>query len=86
MPSLALPSRLAVSTRHPHHWVIEPPEGPRSLGRCRRCGLERSFANSNEATAWGADGDEEGGDMARLQQEFAHRSHRTLLSDEAADG
>ncbi len=29
-----------------HHWRIEPPEGPYSVGRCIRCGEERAFRNS----------------------------------------
>jgi hypothetical protein len=29
-----------------HHWLIEPPAGPTSKGRCKRCGEERYFINS----------------------------------------
>lgn len=29
---------------HTHHWVIEPPSGPTSIGRCR-CGLSKEFEN-----------------------------------------
>lgn len=28
-----------------HHWLIEAPRGPRSLGRCKHCGAERTFSN-----------------------------------------
>ena len=29
-----------------HHWIIEPPNGPTSKGRCKRCGEKKSFANT----------------------------------------
>ena len=29
-----------------HHWLIEAPEGPTSLGICRMCGEERMFENN----------------------------------------
>lgn len=29
-----------------HHWLIEPPSGPTSHGRCKHCGDERYFINS----------------------------------------
>lgn len=35
-----------------HHWVIEPANGPLSEGVCQRCGNERGFRNSAEATPW----------------------------------
>lgn len=28
-----------------HHYVLEPPEGPVSRGRCKLCGSERDFRN-----------------------------------------
>jgi hypothetical protein len=28
-----------------HHWLIEPANGPQSLGTCRRCGRQREFFN-----------------------------------------
>ncbi len=28
-----------------HHWIIEPANGPVSLGTCRICTLERQFKN-----------------------------------------
>ncbi len=31
-----------------HHWDIEPPNGPTSMGMCRGCGAERVFRNSTE--------------------------------------
>lgn len=38
-----------------HHWNIEPPNGPTSMGRCRGCNAERQFSNSTEhvsASEW----------------------------------
>ena len=29
-----------------HHWRLEAPNGPMSLGQCRHCGDERSFPNA----------------------------------------
>jgi len=28
-----------------HHWVIETPSGPASLGYCKVCGIEKEFQN-----------------------------------------
>ena len=28
-----------------HYWIIEPPHGPTSKGRCRYCGTEAEFFN-----------------------------------------
>ena len=36
----------AVAAPHVHHWRIEPPNGPTSMGRCRTCGEEREFQNT----------------------------------------
>lgn len=32
-----------------HHWLIEPANGPESMGQCRRCGEKRSFSNDPDA-------------------------------------
>lgn len=56
----------ATAGRCVHHWIVEPPGGPTSGARCRRCGEERSFSNNPEAVtlietrgksthAWSAD-------------------------------
>lgn len=37
-----------------HHWIIEPPSGPTSRGRCKHCGEERLFINSSGE--WLSDG------------------------------
>ncbi len=31
-----------------HFWVIEFPEGPVSTGKCKHCGVEKTFFNSIE--------------------------------------
>lgn len=28
-----------------HHWRIESPDGPTSMGTCQRCGATREFVN-----------------------------------------
>ena len=33
-----------------HHWVIEKSNGPISEGECQRCGENREFSNSPEAS------------------------------------
>ncbi len=51
----AAPLRPARARRSPsarvhcrHHWIIEPPNGPKSVGRCRRCGRRERFPNSSD--------------------------------------
>ncbi len=39
-----------------HHWVIESPNGPTSVGRCRACGEIREFKNSIQITSWESEG------------------------------
>jgi hypothetical protein len=39
-----------------HHWLIEAPNGPTSLGTCQGCGEERAFRNSIQITSWGSEG------------------------------
>ena len=42
-------------TDHAHHWRIDPPAGPLSIGRCRTCGAERAFSNvhlEDAAQSW----------------------------------
>lgn len=33
------------TTHHYHHWVIEEANGPRSVGVCKYCGVEKQFKN-----------------------------------------
>ena len=35
-----------------HHWLIEAPSGRESMGRCKRCGGTKNFANSTESVMW----------------------------------
>lgn len=35
-----------------HHFLIESPNGPACRGRCKFCGEEREFRNSNEKFNW----------------------------------
>ena len=36
---------------HGHHWLIESPNGPTSVGTCKVCGLIREFKNSIQITS-----------------------------------
>ena len=35
-----------------HHWVIDPPEGQFSKGRCLKCGEEQKFQNYFPYSKW----------------------------------
>lgn len=35
-----------------HHWVIESPRGPVSVGTCKHCKEEKEFWNSMPNTGW----------------------------------
>ena len=35
-----------------HHWVIEPPNGAVSKGKCKNCGMDQEFRNSFEYSSW----------------------------------
>lgn len=36
-----------------HYWLIPEPNGPSSLGKCKKCGEEREFLNgSADSDAW----------------------------------
>ena len=35
-----------------HHWVIEPPNGAVSMGKCKLCGTNQEFRNSFEYSSW----------------------------------
>ena len=54
-----------VSTTEPqqdqccHHWMIEPANGPVSLGSCLNCGEDREFKNSITVDQWTANPSEE---------------------------
>ena len=47
-----------------HHWQIESPNGPVSIGRCKRCGEIREFNNSIQGSGW----DRQGSHNRRLRQ------------------
>tara|TARA_Y100001970_G_scaffold248455_1_gene318038 strand:+ start:1842 stop:2087 length:246 start_codon:yes stop_codon:yes gene_type:complete len=34
------------------HWVIDPPNGPVSSGKCKKCGKSKEFKNSVEFSSW----------------------------------
>ena len=49
-------TELSESTCQNHHWVIESPNGPTSVGQCRTCGEVREFKNSIQITSWESEG------------------------------
>ena len=48
----APPAATATKASCTHHWVIEPPNGAISVGKCRMCGERREFRNSYEYSSW----------------------------------
>jgi len=35
-----------------HHWLIESPQGPISMGMCKLCGAQKEFSNSTGGFLW----------------------------------
>jgi hypothetical protein len=48
-PAQDVLSPKAQETECKHHWIIEPPSGETSMGRCKLCGAARGFRNYIEA-------------------------------------
>ena len=46
LPDTGLPE-----AKCPHHWLIEPPQGPTSMGVCKLCGATREFDNQFSKSA-----------------------------------
>lgn len=42
---------LQLISEHAHHWIIEPPNGPKSAGTCKKCNLTRDFNNGGDDNA-----------------------------------
>ncbi len=62
-----------------HHWVIDPPNGAVSQGRCKVCGEEKEFRNSFEYSSWygnkspGAKGGPKGSQAGEAQKGAAQK-------------
>ena len=46
------PEEEQYSLRCPHHWIIEPANGPLSRGVCQKCWEVREFTNYIERDGW----------------------------------
>lgn len=44
-----------------HHWWIDSPRGPTSIGTCKLCGEQREFRNSMPTGRWHRAGDQSRG-------------------------
>ena len=44
--------RAGKQARCRHHWLIESPEGPTSMGVCKLCGIQKEFRNSASDLLW----------------------------------
>jgi hypothetical protein len=47
-----------------HHWMIESPNGPTSMGVCKICGERSEFKNSMPGSGW----DRENAQNRRVRQ------------------
>ena len=45
-------SNICIDNGETCHWVIEPPNGPVSMGKCKKCGTQKEFKNSVEYNTW----------------------------------
>jgi hypothetical protein len=65
-----------------HHWLIEAAIGTVSSGHCTRCGVSRSFANSQDSVMW-----ERTNTLRASVQSGVRRSKPSeiMLSDESAE-
>lgn len=59
----------------PHHWVIEPANGPRSRGVCKKCGALRAFRNAPQTVEFGYKPHSEAG-----HKQFNIKKHRQIRS------
>ncbi len=46
------PHEATMESRCRHHWLIEPPQGPTSMGICKLCGSRKEFRNSASDLLW----------------------------------
>ena len=62
-----------------HHWYIDTPEGATSPGRCRKCGSEREFRNSQSTNYW--ENDDKPGQTWRTYRKMALKNHLHIDND-----
>ena len=58
----------AADTSCMHHWMIDQPNGPTSMGTCKICGVSQEFNNSVQGTGWDRDGGRRRAAAARQRQ------------------
>ena len=46
------PEAARKKSRCRHHWLIESPHGPTSMGICKLCGAQKEFRNSASDLLW----------------------------------
>ena len=46
------PEAATKESRCRHHWLIESPHGPTSMGICKLCGAQKEFRNSASDLLW----------------------------------
>jgi hypothetical protein len=46
------PDEVSTESRCRHHWLIESPRGPTSMGICKLCGAQKEFRNSASDFLW----------------------------------
>ena len=66
-----------IDTCPPHHWLIEPSSGPGgSLGKCRKCGAEKSFLNHIPNGFWTSRTRKDDTSVARPNRRVRSRKER----------
>jgi hypothetical protein len=82
MSSTTTTTRTTTAARRcTHHWLIDDPDGPESIGRCRGCGSERVFQNTPARVPF--DRSMRDGDRYRSSVRWSTREE-IRLSDEQA--
>ena len=54
-----------------HHWMIDQPSGPTSMGTCKICGESQEFNNSVQGNGWDRGGNSRRAAAARQRQRGA---------------
>lgn len=64
-----------------HHWMIESPNGPVSMGTCKVCGESSEFKNSIQGSGW----DRESPQSKRARQAKANAAANAGATNGSAD-
>ena len=76
---------MAASLREPngrcsHYWIIDSPNGPTSVGRCKYCGAVKEFTNYLPYSSWA---EEKAANRGRPNRRELGKSRRTATREES---